>query len=117
MRSMVIAVPTTKQRDQIIKVVKSKFQIMAVEEPAYHVVQDRVHRIQVWKNNVLEQQVTVVVVPVHMNTEQLLGYSGSTRIHTDYVRDELLRMIRKLEELKVTPQTDADTTDKLLGSL
>ena len=117
MQSTVVAVPNGKQRDDLIYAIKRKYQIKAIEDSSYKVVQDRVHRVQVWHNDKLEIQITVALVSIVVNTEQLLGYGANTKIHVDFIKQELLRQIKKVDELSVSHVIDSEMKEKLVGSL
>jgi hypothetical protein len=117
MLSTVVAVPNIKQREFLINTIKRKYQLKALEESGIKIVQDRVHRIQIWKDDHLTMQVTVVLVPVIVNTEQLFGYGGSTKIHVDYIKQELIKWIKKLDEISEAKTTDSSLTEKLVGEI
>jgi hypothetical protein len=103
--------------DELIHAIRRKYQIKAIEDHSYKVVQDRIHRVQVWKDDKLYLQVTVVVVPVVVNTDKLMGYGVGTKIHIDFIKQELLRQIRRIEELSVSQITDSDVKNKLVEGL
>jgi hypothetical protein len=117
MQSTVVAVPNSKQLDELIHAIRRKYQIKAIEDHSYRVVQDRIHRVQVWKDGKLDIQVTVVVVPVVVNTDKLMGYGAGTKIHVDFIKQELLRQIKRVEDLSINYVTDTDLKDKLVGEI
>lgn len=110
----IIGVLNDKQRYEMIQKARMNYQIKFMDNPDIRIIQDRINRISVYNKDVLIHTITLAIVPLHISTEAIQGFSGeNTRISLNLIFEELDRMKTKLKYIIDNPGAEKNKQQKM----
>jgi|AMWB02.1.fsa_nt_gi hypothetical protein len=110
----IIGVLNDKQRYEMIQKARMNYQIKFMDNPDIRILQDRINRISIYNKDTLIHTITLAIVPLHISTEAIQGFSGeNTKISLNLIFEELDRIKTKLKYIIDNPGIEKNKQQKM----